>query len=83
MAVSNYNYTYASSLGIPTQVKYVDYYLVAGGGGGGRPSTPPGWGRNATAGGASCLYNVMGAGCLLYTSPSPRDKRQYRMPSSA
>ncbi len=62
MAVSNYNYTYASSLGIPTQVKYVDYYLVAGGGGGGRPSTPPGWGRNATAGGNSCLYNVMGAG---------------------
>ena len=25
-----------------------------------------------------CLGN-----CLLYTSPSPRDKRQYRMPSSA
>ena len=24
-----------------------------------------------------------GAGCLLYTSPSPRDKRQSRMPSSA
>ena len=23
------------------------------------------------------------AGCLLYTSPSPRDKRQSRMPSSA
>ena len=23
------------------------------------------------------------SGCLLYTSPSPRDKRQYRMPSSA
>ena len=22
-------------------------------------------------------------GCLLYTSPSPRDKRQSRMPSSA
>ena len=22
-------------------------------------------------------------GCLLYTSPSPRDKRQARMPSSA
>ena len=22
-------------------------------------------------------------GCLLYTSPSPRDKRQYRIPSSA
>ena len=25
----------------------------------------------------------MRKGCLLYTSPSPRDKRQYRMPSSA
>ena len=25
----------------------------------------------------------MSAGCLLYTSPSPRDKRQSRMPSSA
>ena len=24
-----------------------------------------------------------GIGCLLYTSPSPRDKRQSRMPSSA
>ena len=24
-----------------------------------------------------------GMGCLLYTSPSPRDKRQSRMPSSA
>ena len=24
-----------------------------------------------------------GTGCLLYTSPSPRDKRQSRMPSSA
>ena len=26
---------------------------------------------------------VLGIGCLLYTSPSPRDKRQSRMPSSA
>ena len=26
---------------------------------------------------------AMGRGCLLYTSPSPRDKRQSRMPSSA
>ena len=25
----------------------------------------------------------MGETCLLYTSPSPRDKRQSRMPSSA
>ena len=28
------------------------------------------------------LYEA-GSGCLLYTSPSPRDKRQSRMPSSA
>ena len=27
------------------------------------------------------FYTVLG--CLLYTSPSPRDKRQSRMPSSA
>ena len=26
---------------------------------------------------------VQAVGCLLYTSPSPRDKRQSRMPSSA
>ena len=30
----------------------------------------------------SCIV-VMLHGCLLYTSPSPRDKRQSRMPSSA
>ena len=28
-------------------------------------------------------YNKQYTGCLLYTSPSPRDKRQSRMPSSA
>ena len=26
---------------------------------------------------------IVSTGCLLYTSPSPRDKRQSRMPSSA
>ena len=32
-----------------------------------------------------CLYQFqnIGLSCLLYTSPSPRDKRQSRMPSSA
>ena len=29
------------------------------------------------------LANKLGIPCLLYTSPSPRDKRQSRMPSSA
>ena len=28
-------------------------------------------------------YTVQLDSCLLYTSPSPRDKRQSRMPSSA
>ena len=31
-----------------------------------------------------CVYMNMGYyGCLLYTSPSPRDQRGSRMPSSA
>ena len=30
-----------------------------------------------------CTGGGGGGGCLLYTSPSPRDKRQSRMPSSA
>ena len=45
-------------------------------------------------GGKSTLFNVLAGlipltegsltiDCLLYTSPSPRDKRQSRMPSSA
>ena len=29
------------------------------------------------------IITVGSTGCLLYTSPSPRDKRQSRMPSSA
>ena len=30
-----------------------------------------------------CGFTPQYEGCLLYTSPSPRDKRQSRMPSSA
>ena len=29
------------------------------------------------------VRDAISKGCLLYTSPSPRDKRQSRMPSSA
>ena len=29
------------------------------------------------------VQNMVNGDCLLYTSPSPRDKRQSRMPSSA
>ena len=33
--------------------------------------------------GAEMIGLIGPNGCLLYTSPSPRDKRQSRMPSSA
>ena len=33
--------------------------------------------------GATVYITGRSKGCLLYTSPSPRDKRQSRMPSSA
>ena len=42
--------------------------------------------RHAHAGSAQRVADGDGAAvgvCLLYTSPSPRDKRQSRMPSSA
>ena len=31
----------------------------------------------------SDLVNILSYGCLLYTSPSPRDRQRSRMPSSA
>ena len=37
----------------------------------------------AIGGTALYMFAVFGTLCLLYTSPSPRDKRQSRMPSSA
>ena len=45
------------------------------------PVTPPGIGRWVTS--AEMLNGSFYIYCLLYTSPSPRDKRQSRMPSSA
>ena len=32
---------------------------------------------------SAAIYGAQSGACLLYTSPSPRDKRQSRMPSSA
>ena len=34
-------------------------------------------------GGTDVVARTLAESCLLYTSPSPRDKRQSRMPSSA
>ena len=31
----------------------------------------------------SYIFNALVSGCLLYTSPSPRDRQKSRMPSSA
>ena len=44
--------------------------------------TPPSWTEDGLA---KFILGTDGQGrdCLLYTSPSPRDKRQSRMPSSA
>ena len=33
--------------------------------------------------GIKLALGILNRSCLLYTSPSPRDKRQSRMPSSA
>ena len=50
------------------------------------PSTPRTWVNSKFFNGyshAQVAKNVVHECCLLYTSPSPRDKRQSRMPSSA
>ena len=45
----------------------------------------PGWGKSAFMLGRDVVLEKISAnsGCLLYTSPSPRDQRGSRMPSSA
>ena len=40
-------------------------------------------GASVSVGKRGTYLNAGLPGCLLYTSPSPRDKRQSRMPSSA
>ena len=40
-------------------------------------------GQGNTGSSVVCPYHRWTYTCLLYTSPSPRDKRQSRMPSSA
>ena len=72
------------------KTKFVDSdVLVIGGGMAGCGATYEAryWGRDLKV---VCVEKAniersgaVAQGCLLYTSPSPRDKRQSRMPSSA
>ena len=41
------------------------------------------WDTQPSYGGSAEIWAALKMACLLYTSPSPRDKRQSRMPSSA
>ena len=42
-----------------------------------------GWGEGKNAAGSAGSYGALVHICLLYTSPSPRDRTRSRMPSSA
>ena len=42
-----------------------------------------GMSKTAKYGGLGALAGALAGACLLYTSPSPRDQRGSRMPSSA
>ena len=62
-----------------------EYLIVAGGGGGGGSSYFANmWQSSGGGGGAGGLLTATNLSiCLLYTSPSPRDRTRSRMPSSA
>ena len=82
---------------VPAGITTVRFIAVGGGGGGGGKTTGSSTGKSGGGGGASASSDLVtipgetftitrgsrGSACLLYTSPSPRDKRQSRMPSSA
>ena len=57
-----------------TEITGTDYPII---------QAPMSWIARAQLASAVCNAGGMGIICLLYTSPSPRDKRQSRMPSSA
>ena len=61
-----------------------DVFLIAGGAGGGGGNSVYGGGGGGAGGAIEVTaYPANAATCLLYTSPSPRDQRGSRMPSSA
>ena len=63
--------------------QFGQYWNQAGGMGGGAPGMDVDFARYGNF--DDFINDLLGrfGGCLLYTSPSPRDKRQSRMPSSA
>ena len=61
-----------------------EYLLIAGGGSGAdRGNGAGGGGAGGVLGDGMGLPASAHQGCLLYTSPSPRDAHESRMPSSA
>ena len=72
----------ASSLAAPAHAKSYQSGLVFEGGAGGLTKTKPNTGVK-TATGAVDDERPKTTPCLLYTSPSPRDRQKSRMPSSA
>ena len=64
----------------PTGVTSVSVVCVGGGGSGGAAYWSGGGGGG---GGLGWKNNISVTPCLLYTSPSPRDRQKSRMPSSA
>ena len=74
-------YTPHSSMSMPTQSRpqpsapaYTPHSSMS------MPATDPRQGQNISGTGASAAPTIS---CLLYTSPSPRDRTRSRMPSSA
>ena len=59
-------------IGIVVGILFDDYFGVIAG-----------LGRIMSQFGDAGFAGILSLACLLYTSPSPRDKRQSRMPSSA
>ena len=57
------------------------HFVIGGGAGGGWDGTARGTGEALTK--AGFLKSASFENCLLYTSPSPRDRTRSRMPSSA
>ena len=72
-----------TSVTIPAGITFVYAIAVGGGGGGGGSGFGSGGGGGGISWGWTLATSSCVVGCLLYTSPSPRDRTRSRMPSSA